>query len=1160
MSVYSVSKIPLETASTVAVTHWHPTIPVVAVAATSGRVTIYSDDGEKVFAFKRGEPCISLQWHPRLALLLCGWRDGVVTCAALDTQSNREIGPTHESNEVSVILWTPNGQYAMSADKGGAVAVWRCDSMGSVSLMFVHRKEGAIRTGVCLTSPPKHSTPTPVGEIAGDSGDAEQQLTEDGEVPSRRNMDLSIVDEDSPTMPEAAFAFACGSAIEAFDENGNGAHLAEIEGSVASMLWVPHKNSLIVLTSSLQVYHYNVSPDLQAEFLFKMKISGSTSEPNVVAGVHAAGMLVTSCGEQQLRLWNLEEQDMYALSLPPQEEVPGAVDPAADVRPSITAVAFNPTKGALAVGTKSGRVVVWQYCGAGAMSTREEDWDVVASVDTNQAVANLQWGVDDAMCVTSADNVSILIEVQLKRKLSSKASVCQNGIDSFFVQTTQNNVVIPAKTASGGRIRGLDVMYPNVCIWTGKKIELFQINESTQTANTMSSMNETATLVALAWNGVFVARPNKIELYTFQFQLTGTPLPINESEGEPVVMDTCEEFLAVATDRGQLRVWRVGREVKLLGTPRHVIDEPKVEITAIRVNARGKKVAMLTKMQDEAGFWVPDTRVWVYDLDVDRSMTFDFSPFSRIPTFLSWTVRGGDSTVDVEHTILCCETSRIKSGEDDVVGAPTPTMMTSSGFNNNNTKADSLGTRAAVSVLYANPEHGIVSQSNLPVPAYATCFLGLSVPQLHFYCKKKLTQATTPSVPRETHVYGIRMHDLEGINLDSDIKVREAMLKFSYNLSIGNMDEAYRAVKSVKDESVWSSMATMCVKTHRLDVAEVCLGNIQDPMASKLLRSSYGEAEIEARVAMLALVLGQPDEAERLYRECGRYDLLNKMFQTLGRYDDAIAIAEKYDRIHLKATHFAKAQHLERNGDIDAAVRSYRDSGCHRVEVPRMMFEHRRLHELESFVVSTKDTALFAWWAQYLESTGNTELSGKYYEAAKDTLSRVRLLCSANPPKLDEALELVQSTSTTPGGRAAAYHLARFYEDQRNVQQAIDLFCVAGALKHCIRIARESDLVGEVMTQSLKSNDPSVLLDSASYFEERGLLDKAVTLYHKGGDLRKALETCIQARLFDTLQSIAETLDSSADPDVFQVCADFFCFARAVRQGRRDAHTSEGVH
>lgn len=61
---------------------------------------------------------------------------------------------------------------------------------------------------------------------------------------------------------------------------------------------------------------------------------------------------------------------------------------------------------------------------------------------------------------------------------------------------------------------------------------------------------------------------------------------------------------------------------------------------------------------------------------------------------------------------------------------------------------------------------------------------------------------------------------------------------------------------SPHSESVWENMAKMCVKTRRLDVATVCLGNMGHARGARFLREAGRQPELDARVAMLALQLG----------------------------------------------------------------------------------------------------------------------------------------------------------------------------------------------------------------------------------------------------------------------------------------------------------------
>ena len=64
-----------------------------------------------------------------------------------------------------------------------------------------------------------------------------------------------------------------------------------------------------------------------------------------------------------------------------------------------------------------------------------------------------------------------------------------------------------------------------------------------------------------------------------------------------------------------------------------------------------------------------------------------------------------------------------------------------------------------------------------------------------------------------------------------------------------------------------------------------------------------------------------------LYEQCGRHDLLNRLYQAMGRWDDAVGVASSKDRINLKSTHYAHGRHLESVGDVSGAIRAYEKSG-----------------------------------------------------------------------------------------------------------------------------------------------------------------------------------------------------------------------------------------
>eukprot|EP00439_Symbiodinium_sp_Y106_P082105 s1139_g21.t1 len=60
------------------------------------------------------------------------------------------------------------------------------------------------------------------------------------------------------------------------------------------------------------------------------------------------------------------------------------------------------------------------------------------------------------------------------------------------------------------------------------------------------------------------------------------------------------------------------------------------------------------------------------------------------------------------------------------------------------------------------------------------------------------------------------------------------------------------------------------------------------------------------------------------------------------------------------------------------------------------------------------------------------------------------------------------------------------------------------------------------------SADPQSMAQAAKYYEQRGQPQKAVILYQKAGQQKRALELCFSARLFDALRKIADDLSAES--------------------------------
>lgn len=102
------------------------------------------------------------------------------------------------------------------------------------------------------------------------------------------------------------------------------------------------------------------------------------------------------------------------------------------------------------------------------------------------------------------------------------------------------------------------------------------------------------------------------------------------------------------------------------------------------------------------------------------------------------------------------------------------------------------------------------------------------------------------------------LHDFQKINHDDEL-IKNSILNFSFHLTSGNLDEAYKSVKNIQNSAIWEKMAIMCVKCKRLDVAEICIGNMKFARGARSIREAKKEPEIETQLAMVAIQLGMVD-------------------------------------------------------------------------------------------------------------------------------------------------------------------------------------------------------------------------------------------------------------------------------------------------------------
>lgn len=198
-----------------------------------------------------------------------------------------------------------------------------------------------------------------------------------------------------------------------------------------------------------------------------------------------------------------------------------------------------------------------------------------------------------------------------------------------------------------------------------------------------------------------------------------------------------------------------------------------------------------------------------------------------------------------------------------------------------------------------------------------------------------------------------------------------------------------------------------------------------------------------------------------------------------------------------------------------------------------MLMSSNNIEMLEKYIEEKKDRELFKWWAQYMESLQKWEVALDYYQRAEDYASTVRLFIFLND--IQKAKSICKETNDT----AACYYLAKQLELTDQIEEAVSFYAKAQYYSLAVKLARDKGLENEIMSLSMMS-PKQVMLQSAAYFENKGLHEKAVVLFMKGKNLKKALDIAVNAKLYDYIKRITDEINAEKDSEALEKAAQHF--------------------
>lgn len=1212
----------------------HPNQPLIATGWKSpASVLITDSEGEVLTSVKQipgGRNCngdiSALAWHPVERVLLIGWSGGGLSVwsmpainalgveekdadwgnAALfllgaQAATHTEVeaaGNSHSGSAVRLLRWSLHGQYLFAALESATISLWqvekKTDDKDETKTEWVPNFLWTASTAAPIQSALYVSQ----GKQA--TGDEINFLLSDG------SKQLYVLNDDQQVKE-------CGT----------------VEDSVISLVYDPEERFVVTFSSRHMLDVMVLSEDGTTKPRFRRKLPTGSPASSICMVNAGHGRVAFSSGEDKVRILDLKTENMHVIYFPTGNA-------------QITSIAVEVERNLLAAGTAEGVLAVYRATKTAAtgntpatspvsspsevipLDSNNKLWEPFATHELGKRVDSLILSPQGDAVVCSEGKLHVLHETIRMRAWDGVAAATQISGDIVVIESVTG---CQSLLKSKGKVKGVSIAFPNIALWNGSQIDVYAINESNSTFSLINFIPSTSPAFAIHQEGLLYVEGHRVIFKSLQLQVFNH-ITFTEAEGVPMILNVMNDFVVAVSSKNVLRLARVmTQDLKAIGPSRPLqftIDgeeggKAPITVASACINAQGRRIALMTRVGPTQA---ADSRIWVYDSDTDKVTSFDFASRNEVPEAVYWNTPepNANSIGELEYLLLACETRGLKK-DSDTAAPPTnpndppksarqvhhddiPDAMPNMENFAEKKKEERRSSLGATNFLGAR-EHSIVTlfstrtglevHNAVSLKPYQICLVGLTIPD---FLLTSVKIDGNPSKPEDYVIEQKRLRDFDGLKSDKDVVVREALMKFSYYSTIGNMDEAYRCIKTIKDPTAWQALARLCVSNGRIDVAAVCLASIQDGVAARGLREAIEEYPDDKNVHLAALACGLSstypnmiEECERILRASKRYDMITDVFLACGKFEQAQRHSEQFDRIRIRPVAYKYAQFMESLQNMDAAIMWYYNAKCGGTDVPRIYYQTNHLHQLQELVMPTSgappppleedetrrsasddpqttfanlfanNRELLLWSAQHSERRHKIGDALRYYDAAKDVFNVVRLLCTAvNPPKIENAVELVQSelehnksrflqmeaisldsVPTEPEPVGCAFFVGQHFEKIGDFEQALNYYRYAGAYGSGVRVAKRAERYPLVHSLALSSGDERLMLESAIFLERKGIHDKAVSLYRKIDATQCALNLCIKGGLYETLHEISTNLAAQeADPQIFLSMAQHF--------------------
>ncbi|CAL2044710.1 unnamed protein product [Caenorhabditis brenneri] len=1057
-----------------------------------------------------------VRWHTKRQFVCVGWSDGAVNFVQKGGAVSHTVIESYPYPNLGV-EWSHDGTVLMTIHNPSSVQLFSYICIGedtsTSNLMQVE-----LNDQICLWSKrlSYERYRSNRGSNGGDDSGIDSPPSKDSLADRREERSLV------PTGTE--FLFGSKTGVIYGVDNDRHRTLHKLDSEILFLGSCDQLSIIIVFTKDCFIFHLGKgSTEGRCSERVKVKLGGRADKYYLELN---DGILVMCYEEREIRVWDLIKEDNGTIGL----EVSKGFQP----DETINVVTVNGKRGVITAATSLNNVAEWKR--KRTTSSLESAWKLNPSAQIEGTVTLIRWSpiLNTAAFVTE-DGLILIGENSVTVKMRGKMAAIQTSSNTFTLLHASTGVSQELKLSIPSA-KGICLGEKQLVVWNDDTVVTYDVQTSLATIQCTSFACVT-TSVAIVHQNLYCIEKDKILVRTLQGTLR-QEISLPEIEGDPDILEVNRHWMAVATTNGFIRIYNLSsKDAQQEHNSKYIVENVTnfYKFHTIKINQAGNKVAV-TYLEDVSSV---AERLMVYDAELDSVSYFSFD-------------RGMTDTQEYETQAELAHTS---SGRP-VTAAARKMAREQSRFQMMNHRAGAIewdendarylvvecihvepeSTDQRVLTAFVTSEHGIQLQGMQSKSIHCGKLVSVSVPNFYFVRKAGWDDDDN----RDERTIGKTLvakclREFLG-NENCDEGTRKAMMDFSFYLTIGSMDAAFKAIQFIKSDSVWDHMASMSIKTRRLDVAMVCLGHMKNVRGARAVRRSQQNGESDSmKCAALAIELSMLEEALIIYSQNERFDLMNKLYQSQNMWSAAFEIAETKDRIHLRNTHYNYAKYLESKRDqasIEAAIENYEKAGVHAFEVFRMLRDYPK--QIEQYVRRKREESLYSWWGAYLESVGEYEGALSFYSSAKDYYCLVRVKCFQG--KNEEAARLAEESKD----KAACYLIGRMFEKEGDVVRAVKFFTKARALSSAIRLAKEHDMKDKLANLCLMAGG-SELVSAARYYEDLpGYAHKAVMLYHKAGMIGRALDLAFRTEQFSALDLITKDLDAGTDPKILKRAAEFF--------------------